>query len=897
MAASATMLTNAAALDITLPAAGTLKDYITPQQQETVTKLKVSGDINGDDLRIIRHMIGAKLSSDDNGKYPEVDSGACRVLDLSEANIIGEGFYTFKYVPKPSEGPAYYLPGLEVEANTITYAMFCGSKVETLILPNSVTYIGCTHRGTTTADHCIDGSHLKSVTLSEKLEHMEVYGTGMVLRHRDEGPDYYEEVPQQNLLDSPNLSEVKIAESNPNFRLIDGVLYSGDLTELMLCPPKREGKLDIPAETTKIGYCACAGTHITNPSISIGVRNVADEAFADAKFEGDLAIQTSVASIGQAAFKGFSTKGSLLIEKGNESIGQLAFASASVGGNLEINRPMPQTAFQNASVNGDLSITASSVRLKQDAMTNAHIYGSAVISCPKIEENAFDGSTIEGDLTLTEDIKTLSQEAFSQCAVRGDLTIGCEIGIKAFERLRLGGNLIVTESVKSIPAEAFINFSSAKSVSLNVDEIAERAFYGATIGGDLTVGGVVGASAFADATVKGKLIFDEGLSSIGEKAFQNLQGNDYELILPSSLTQIGEFAFNSANTVGTLVVPESVVSIGGGAFHNNNFTEIKLNGSTQYGYSGEIYQNGGLLDDGSRTSNGHLDLKVTANNAYGVFSCSNELQSIDIPKDMTAIPAFIFRDSPLLAAINIPHDSQLKEIGRGAFWGCTGLETLKLPKLSNRIKLYAYAFWLPDIKNRQRTVHFSPQDIEPWGFKDFSDYFTAQDIIYLYISPTDVESCPAFLSHWKDYGEDYAQIDSDIGPKQDFPPERYNESFDSSEDYVWYTIDIKGKIYIPVGTKQPLLNYLRSKIESQYFSLWRVELKHYPLLLYIPYDNWIEIDMPEYPADSQESISIGDANPKEIARYDINGRLLNKPVQGINIVRYSDGTVKKEFVK
>ena len=67
----------ASALEVTLPAAGTLEDYITPEQQETVTELKVNGNINGDDLRIIRHMIGAQVSSD-NGRYAEVDSSTHR---------------------------------------------------------------------------------------------------------------------------------------------------------------------------------------------------------------------------------------------------------------------------------------------------------------------------------------------------------------------------------------------------------------------------------------------------------------------------------------------------------------------------------------------------------------------------------------------------------------------------------------------------------------------------------------------------------------------------------------------------------------------------------------------------------------------------------------------------
>ena len=35
----------------------------------------------------------------------------------------------------------------------------------------------------------------------------------------------------------------------------------------------------------------------------------------------------------------------------------------------------------------------------------------------------------------------------------------------------------------------------------------------------------------------------------------------------------------------------------------------------------------------------------------------------------------------------------------------------------------------------------------------------------------------------------------------------------------------------------------------------------------------------------------------EVARYDLHGRLLSAPTQGINIVIYSDGTTRKEFVK
>ena len=36
---------------------------------------------------------------------------------------------------------------------------------------------------------------------------------------------------------------------------------------------------------------------------------------------------------------------------------------------------------------------------------------------------------------------------------------------------------------------------------------------------------------------------------------------------------------------------------------------------------------------------------------------------------------------------------------------------------------------------------------------------------------------------------------------------------------------------------------------------------------------------------------------QETARYAVNGQRLSAPIKGINLVKYSDGTVKKELVK
>ena len=52
----------------------------------------------------------------------------------------------------------------------------------------------------------------------------------------------------------------------------------------------------------------------------------------------------------------------------------------------------------------------------------------------------------------------------------------------------------------------------------------------------------------------------------------------------------------------------------------------------------------------------------------------------------------------------------------------------------------------------------------------------------------------------------------------------------------------------------------------------------------------------EFDPTPVNSVSINN-NVSETSRYSINGQCLNSPTKGINIVKYSDGSVKKIVVK
>lgn len=105
--------------------AGTFYQHIPENERYSITHLTVSGDLNGDDIKIIREMAGCDFMTKD--KY------SLRTLDLSDANIVqGGGSYYNK-----TDGSAYY-----TSVNQIGESMFTATDLYSIKLPNSVFAIG-----------------------------------------------------------------------------------------------------------------------------------------------------------------------------------------------------------------------------------------------------------------------------------------------------------------------------------------------------------------------------------------------------------------------------------------------------------------------------------------------------------------------------------------------------------------------------------------------------------------------------------------------------------------------------------------------------------------------------------------------------------------------------------
>ena len=111
-------------ITIKLEKAGTLPDRIPSRKKYKITNLKIIGEINGTDLRMIREMAG----SNSNGNSTD---GKLSVLDLSEAKIV-------------KGGDCYLNNGYDYTSNDVigSRAFLGCSGLTSLTLPADITSIG-----------------------------------------------------------------------------------------------------------------------------------------------------------------------------------------------------------------------------------------------------------------------------------------------------------------------------------------------------------------------------------------------------------------------------------------------------------------------------------------------------------------------------------------------------------------------------------------------------------------------------------------------------------------------------------------------------------------------------------------------------------------------------------
>ena len=265
-------------LIVNVKTAGTFESLIGTSKKYLTDKLKVSGPLNGDDIRSIREMMitanGGRLESLNMADASIVEGGEPYKVSFDKARTRGE-------VP------------LTTHNNFISESMFedCDALQE-LVLPNSVVRISHYMFGYGF------GSNIRKITIGRS--------TVGSIDHKDD--DVLGVLAWMD-----KLEEIKVHAENPKFASVNGIMYNKDKTVLYNVPPKCKQSLAFPNSLKTIAGYAFRGYSASSIKLPSSVERLENRAFMYSEFKTiDIG---SVSEIGNTVFFGCDKTESIILSE------------------------------------------------------------------------------------------------------------------------------------------------------------------------------------------------------------------------------------------------------------------------------------------------------------------------------------------------------------------------------------------------------------------------------------------------------------------------------------------------------------------------------------------------------------------------------------------------------
>ena len=145
------------------------------------------------------------------------------------------------------------------------------------------------------------------------------------------------------------------------------------------------------------------------------------------------------------------------------------------------------------------------------------------------------------------------------------------------------------------------------------------------------------------------------------------------IVIPNSVTEIGEGAFEGCTSLESIDIPNSVITIGTAAFYGcTSLESIDIPNSVTK-IDGDIF---GAFEGCTSLKSIILPNTLTEIGEHTFFDCTS-LESIDIPNSVITIGDAAFYGCTSLESIDIPNS--VITIGDAAFDGCTSLKSIDIP--------------------------------------------------------------------------------------------------------------------------------------------------------------------------------------------------------------------------
>ena len=683
-----------------------------------------------------------------------------------------------------------------------------------------------------------------------------------------------------------------IAEDDSRYKVIDGVLFSPDGKELMCYPQgRKDTRYTVPDRVEIIGSYSFYKSYLSDIILPNCVEHINDCAFQYCTHLKKINLPDNLKDIGNCAFDSCFDLSNVILPQKIGTIYQNAFSSCTSLKSIiipnSLNYCLAAEIFQKCSSLESVYIPSGIKLIRSDcfkgccalkeitvesivppvfesySVFDESVYENAVLIVPVGKIDLFRNSeiwsrfkhisaipsyTINGinyDLSESAKIAVVipGKEPYS-----GDIVIpasvehnGIEYTVNAMQPAAFAGcqdltSVVIDASIDYLTDSLFKDCNSLKSVKLNdgIVKIGHFVFYGCSAleAIDIPQGvASIGESLFRECKSLRSITFPESVRLLGPYAFDGCTNLD-SVTFCGFMHQLDALVFYGCTNLTYVSLPQNLTRILDDAFSGcSSLQTITIPESVTEIYDGVFY---------NCTSLTTIDLPegLTYISEYAFYGCQS-LESITIPESVASIGAKAFRNCQSLKSVTLPDG--ITFIGNNAFNKCSSLDSIVIPQGMEKIERSAF-----DLCINLKSV-ILPESITELDMYAFIECYSLTTITIpanvRKIGKMAFEDCQSMTSF-------YCCVENP-------------QEIELGED-VFNRINEDCILYVPQGCAQAYRDDERWNAFSE---------------------------IREFDVTQVEPVAPQAAVPVEY--YNLSGSKLPAPQQGINIIRYSDGTVRK----